>query len=51
MVERHNSPFQKIHLLTRGCAGSLLVHLSFLSLQQMGVPLHCGVKASHCGGF
>ena len=24
---------------------------AFLSLQRAGVTLHCGVRASHCGGF
>ena len=51
MVEGRNSLFQKIHLLIRGCAESLLVHSGFLSLPQTEVPLYCGVRASHCRGF
>ena len=34
-----------------GCVGSLLLCTGFLQLQQAGVTLRCGARASHCGGF
>ena len=34
-----------------GCVGSLLVHVGFLQLQQVGATLPCGAPASHCGSF
>ena len=34
-----------------GCIGSSLLCVRFLQLQQAGVTLHCGVRASHCSGF
>ena len=34
-----------------GCAGSLWLRPSFLSLRPVGAALHWGAWASHCGGF
>ena len=34
-----------------GCIGSLLLREGFLQLRQAGATLHCGVRASRCGGF
>ena len=34
-----------------GCVGSLLLHAGFLYLRRAGTTLHCGVRASHGGGF
>ena len=34
-----------------GCTGSSLLHMGLLYLQQVGVSLHCGAAAFHCGGF
>ena len=33
------------------CIGSSLLRVGFLQLQRAGAVLHCGVRASHCGGF
>ena len=40
-----------VYLFIFGCAGSLLLHMGFLQLQQVGATLHCGAQASLCGGF
>ena len=42
--------FKKV-LFLFGCVGSSLLRAGFLQLQQVGATLHCGVRASHCGGF
>ena len=34
-----------------GCVGSSLLCAVFLQLRRAGTTLHCGVRASHCGGF
>ena len=34
-----------------GCVGSSLLCTAFLQLPRAGATLHCGVRASHCGGF
>ena len=34
-----------------GCIGSLLLRAGFLWLRRAVATLHCGVRASHCGGF
>ena len=34
-----------------GCTRSLLLHVGFPWLQRAGASLHCGIQASHCGGF
>ena len=34
-----------------GCVGSSLLRTGFLQLQRAETTLHCGVWASHCGGF
>ena len=34
-----------------GCIGSSLLHAGFLQLRRAGATLHCGARASHCGGF
>ena len=34
-----------------GCVGSSLLRAGFLQLRQAGATLHCGARASHCGGF
>ena len=34
-----------------GCIGSSLLHVCLLQLQRAGATLHCGARASHCGGF
>ena len=34
-----------------GCIGSLLLHAGFLQLRRVGSTLHCGARASDCGGF
>ena len=34
-----------------GCVRSLLLRTGFLQLWQVGATLHCGARASHCGGF
>ena len=39
--------FEKIY----GSAGSSLLHMSFLQLQQVGATLHYSAQASHCGAF
>ena len=43
--------FYLFNLFIFGCIGSLLLHAGFLSLQRVGATLHCGARASHCGGF
>ena len=40
-----------IYLSIFGCVGSSLLHTGFLWLRQAGATLHCGVWASHWGGF
>ena len=32
-----------------GCTGPLVLHIGFFQLWHMGVTLHHGVRASHCG--
>ena len=34
-----------------GCIGSSLLCAGFLWLRRAGATLHCGARASHCGGF
>ena len=34
-----------------GCVGCLLLCAGFLQLWRAGATLHCGARASHCGGF
>ena len=41
----------RLYLFAFGCSGSLLLHASFLQLQQAGTTLCCGVCAIHCSGF
>ena len=43
--------YKFIYLFIFGCVGSLLLCAGFLQLWQAGATLHCGVRASHCGGF
>ena len=40
-----------IYLFIYGRIGSSLLHAGFLQLQRVGATLHCGARASHCGGF
>ena len=41
-----------IYLFIYGCFGSLLLHMGFLQLwRAWATTLHCGARASHCGGF
>ena len=40
-----------IYLFIFGCVGSSLLHMGFLQLRRAGATLHCGARASHCGGF
>ena len=40
-----------LHLLIFACAGSSLLHVGFLQLQQARATLPCSEWASHCGGF
>ena len=40
-----------IYLFIFGCVGSLLLHISFLQLRQVGATLRCSVRASRCSGF
>ena len=39
------------NLFIFGCVGSLLLCAGFLHLRQVRATLHCGARASHCGGF
>ena len=34
-----------------GCVGSSLLQAGFLQLWRVWAILHCGARASHCGGF
>ena len=43
--------FIYFYLFIFGCVGSSLLRAGFLQLQRAGATLHCGVRASHCGGF
>ena len=43
--------FLYIYLFIFGCVGSSLLRAGFLQLRRMGVILHCGARASHCGGL
>ena len=43
--------FLFIYLFIFGCVGSLLLRAGFLQLRRVGAALHCGARASHCGGF
>ena len=43
--------FFLIYIFIFGCFGSLLLRVGFLQLLRAGATLHCGVRASHCGGF
>ena len=40
-----------IYLFIFGCFGSSLLRAGFLQLRRVGATLHCGARASHCGGF
>ena len=40
-----------IYVVIYGCAGSSLLHVSFLWLQQAGAILHCGGQTSHSTVF
>lgn len=40
-----------IYVVIYGCAGSSLLHASFLWLQQAGAILRCGGQTSHCSVF
>ena len=43
--------FSLVYLLIYGCIGSSLLRTGFLQLRRVGATLHCGARASHCGGF
>ena len=43
--------FKKVFIFIFGCVGSLLLHVGFLQLQQVGATLGCYAWASHGGGF
>ena len=43
--------FLLLLLLFFGCVESSLLHAGFLYLWRAGATLHCGARASHCGGF
>ena len=45
--------FLKIYLFIYlfGCIGSSLLCEGFLQLRRAGATLHCGARASHCGGI
>ena len=40
-----------IYLFIFVCVGSSLLCVGFLQLFRAGATLHCGARASHCGGF
>ena len=43
--------FFKLYIYSFSCVGSSLLRVGFLQLQRTGATLHCGARASHCGGF
>ena len=43
--------FNKFIYLFISCVGSPLLCAGFLQLQRAGATLHCGARASHCGGL
>ena len=43
--------FYTFILFIFGCVGSSLLCAGFLQLRRAGATLHCGARASHCGGF
>ena len=40
-----------MYVFVFGCVGSLLLHVDFIQLRQVGATLRCGARASHCSGF
>ena len=51
---KHNYTFFKTYLFCLFifvCIRSSLLRVGFLYLQRAGATLHCGARASHCGGF